>query len=195
MRTGVTDLELIALAIQDDQRSYAELVERYRKSVFYLILKIVKTPEDAEDLTYITFTKAFKNLDKYAPTHAFSTWLFKIASNASIDFLRKKTIDTVGIASGVETQPGEVLLDNKMVAPILNPEERVIREQRLKIVQQVVQHLDPDFEQVIRLRFFDEYSYDEIASELNLPLGTVKVQIHRAKKLLQSILKDSSDKF
>lgn len=195
MKSKVTDLELIEHARCDDQRAYAELLERYRKSVYFLILKIVKAPEDAEDLTYVTFTKAFRNLDKYVPTHGFSTWLFKIASNTSIDFLRKKSIDTVGIAMGSEIQPGEVVLDNKVIAPILNPEETIIKEQRLKIVHEVVQHLDEDFERVIRLRFFEEYSYDEIASELNLPLGTVKVQIHRAKKLLQSILKDSTEKF
>lgn len=195
MKSKVTDLELIEQARCENQRAYAELLERYRKSVYFLILKIVKAPEDAEDLTYVTFTKAFRNLDKYVPTHGFSTWLFKIASNTSIDFLRKKSIDTVGIAMGSEIQPGEVVLDNKVIAPILNPEETIIKEQRLKIVHEVVQHLDGDFERVIRLRFFEEYSYDEIANELNLPLGTVKVQIHRAKKLLQSILKDSTEKF
>lgn len=195
MKGKISDLDLIELAKQDDQRAYAELLERYRKSVYFLILRIVKTPEDAEDLTYVTFAKAFKNLSKYVPTHGFSTWLFKIASNTSIDFLRKKSIDTVGIALGSDIQPGEVILDNKVIATILNPEEKIIREQRLKIVHQVVQHLDKDFEKVIRLRFFEEYSYDEIAKELNLPLGTVKVQIHRAKKLLQSLLKDSSEKF
>lgn len=195
MKEKISDLDLIELAKQDDQRAYAELLERYRKSVYFLILRIVKAPEDAEDLTYVTFTKAFKNLSKYVPTHGFSTWLFKIASNTSIDFLRKKSIDTVGIAMGSDIQPGEVILDNKVVATTLNPEEKIIRDQRLRIVHQVVQHLDKDFEKVIRLRFFKEYSYDEIANELNLPLGTVKVQIHRAKKLLQSLLKDSSEKF
>lgn len=195
MKNKVTDLELIELAKNDDQRAYAELLERYRRSVYYLILKIVKAPEDAEDLTYVTFTKAFRNLDKYVPTHGFSTWVFKIASNTSIDFLRKKSIETVGIALGSDIQPGEVVLDNKVASGTLNPEERIIKEQRMEIIHDVVQHLDEDFEKVIRLRFFEEYSYDEIASELNLPLGTVKVQIHRAKKLLQSILKESAEKF
>ncbi len=195
MKNKVTDLELIELAKNDDQRAYAELLERYRRSVYYLILKIVKAPEDAEDLTYVTFTKAFRNLDKYVPTHGFSTWVFKIASNTSIDFLRKKSIETVGIALGSDIQPGEVVLDNKVAAATLNPEERIIKEQRMEIIHDVVQHLDEDFERVIRLRFFEEYSYDEIANELNLPLGTVKVQIHRAKKLLQSILKESAEKF
>lgn len=195
MKTKATDLELISLAIDDDQRAFAELLERYRRAVYYLILKIVKTPEDVEDLTLVTFTKAFKNLHRYEPTHGFSTWLFKIASNTSIDFLRKKTIDTVGISMGGDFEPGEVVLDNKVVAYTLNPEEKIMKDERMKIMQQLVHSLDGDFEKVIRLRFFEEYSYDEIATELNLPLGTVKVQIHRAKKILHSILKDSSDKF
>ncbi len=195
MRTKQTDLELISLAIDNDQKAYAELLERYRRAVYFLILKIIKTPEDVEDLTYVTFTKAFKNLHRYQPTHGFSTWLFKIASNTSIDFLRKKRIDTVGISMGGDFEPGEVVLDNKVVAYTLNPEDQFIKDQRMEMVQKVVQHLDGDFEKVIRLRFFEEYSYDEIATELDLPLGTVKVQIHRAKKILHSILKDSSDRF
>ena len=195
MKTKSTDLELIALAIDNDQKAYAELLERYRRAVYFLILKIVRNPEDAEDLTYVTFTKAFRNLHRYEPTHGFSTWLFKIASNSSIDFLRKKRIDTVGISMGGDFEPGEVVLDNKVVAYTLNPEEKIIKDQRMKMIQEVVKHLDVDFENVIRLRFFKEYSYDEIATELNLPLGTVKVQIHRAKKLLYSILKDSADTF
>ncbi|HUH73473.1 MAG TPA: sigma-70 family RNA polymerase sigma factor [Chitinophagales bacterium] len=195
MKTKATDLELISLAIDNDQKAYAELLERYRRAVYFLILKIVKNAEDVEDLTYVTFTKAFKNLHRYEPTHGFSTWLFKIASNSAIDFLRKKRIDTVGISMGGDFEPGEVVLDNKVVAYTLNPEDKFIKDQRMEIVQHVVRHLDVDFEKVIRLRFFEEYSYDEIATELNLPLGTVKVQIHRAKKILHSILKDSSDKF
>ncbi|MCO5233604.1 MAG: sigma-70 family RNA polymerase sigma factor [Chitinophagales bacterium] len=194
MRSKLEDMDLIAQAIEGNQSAYTELLNRYKKSVYFLIFRIVKNNEDAEDLTYITFAKAFKNIEKYIPTHGFSTWLFRIASNASIDYLRKNTIDTVGISSSYENEVGEVFLDNKIVASAPNPEERFIREQRLKFVQQIVQHLDSDFEKVIRLRFFEEYSYEEIANELNIPIGTVKVQIFRAKKLLQSILKDNIER-
>ena len=189
------EIKLINRARENDQKAFSELLERYRKSVYYLILKIVKNPEEAEDLTFITFDKAFRNLDKYTPSHKFSTWIFKIASNTSIDFLRKNSLETLGIASGGEVEPGEVLLDNKVKNPDLDPEELIIKKQRLAFIQQVVKHLNENFEEVIRLRFFEEYSYEEIAKELNLPLGTVKVQIHRAKKLLQSILKDNTDNF
>ncbi|MCO5230445.1 MAG: sigma-70 family RNA polymerase sigma factor [Chitinophagales bacterium] len=194
MKDKLTDLELITQAIEGSQTAYTELLNRYKKSVYFLILKIVKNNEDAEDLTYVTFAKAFKNIDKYVPTHGFSTWLFRIASNASIDYLRKNAIETVGISMGYENEVGEVFLDNKIVASAPNPEERIIREQRLKFVQSIVQHLDSDFEKVIRLRFFEEYSYEEIANELNIPLGTVKVQIFRAKKLLQTLLKDNIER-
>ncbi len=190
-----SDIELIEQALKNNQPAFTELMNRYEKSVYYLILKIVKNPEDAEDLTLITFTKAFANLDKYVPTHRFSTWLFKIASNSSIDFLRKKTIDTVSIALGDEVQKGEILLNTKEQTSHPGPEENMIKTQRAQIARQVIQHLNEDMEKVIRLRFFEEYSYEEISQELNIPLGTVKVQIHRAKNILQSILKESSDTF
>lgn len=193
MKKDFSDIELIQQAQAGDQLAYSELLARYEKSVYYLILKIVKNTEDAEDLCLLTFSKAFTNLDKYRPTHRFATWIFRVASNTSIDFLRKKTIQTVGIAQGDEAELGEVLLNNTFKSQGLTPEEVLIKKQRTKVVHQVLKHLNEDMGKVIKLRFLKEYSYDEISQELNIPLGTVKVQIHRAKKILYSILKDSSE--
>ena len=192
MRHRDTDLELIEKALNNDQSAFSELHERYKDAVYYLILKIVKTPEDAEDLTYITFAKAFGNLYTYESTFNFSTWLFKIASNSAIDLLRKKSIQTLGISNDEDLAKDEISVSRIYQTSYDDPEELIIKEQRKILARNVVGHLDKNMEKIIRLRFFDEYSYEEISKALDLPLGTVKVQIHRAKKLLQSILKSDS---
>lgn len=187
--------ELIEAARNGEEKAFAFLVSRYRISIFHLILRIVKSAEDAEDLTFITFSKAFRHIDKYQPTHAFSTWLFKIASNTAIDFLRKKRLQTISLSGQVgkdENEPMENYLANKVLSETPNPEEEIIHKQRADLVHQLVSRLDNAFAKVIELRFFKEYSYEEIAEELQLPLGTVKVQIHRAKKILYEMVKNSS---
>lgn len=188
----IEDLELINLALADDQLAFTEILNRYKKAVYFLILKIVKSPEDAEDLTLITFSKAFLNLKKYTPTYRFATWIFKIASNSSIDFLRKRTLDTVGITLGNTSEEGEVRY-HQIKSLSLNPEEELIEDQRKVIAHQVIKKLNDDMESIIRLRFFEEYTYEEISQELNIPLGTVKVRIHRARKILQTILKGNPE--
>lgn len=188
--TKIKDIELINLALADDQLAFSEILSRYRKAVYFLILKIVKFPEDAEDLTLITFSKAFLNLKSYTPTYRFATWIFRIASNSSIDFLRKRTLDTVGIAQGNTPEEGEVRY-NQIKSLSLNPEEELIEDQRKVLAHQVIKKLNVEMESIIRLRFFEEYTYDEISQELDIPLGTVKVRIHRARKILQTILKEN----
>jgi len=188
------DRDLIERAKAGDQKAYEALLQYYKKAVYHLILKIVRGEEDAEDLMYITFTKAFRNLDKYEPTHSFVTWLFRIASNTAIDFLRKKTINTVSINAEDKDRRGETGAELQINSEDSNPEEKIIRQQRHHYIQQLVKQLDPDMERIIRLRFFEEYSYDEIAKELQLPLGTVKTQIHRAKKTLYELIKHNEEK-
>jgi RNA polymerase sigma factor (sigma-70 family) len=187
------DMTLIERAKAGDQKAYERLLHYYDKAVYHLILRIVRGEEDAEDLMYITFTKAFRNLDKYEPTHSFVTWLFRIASNTAIDFLRKKTISTVSMNTDDKDRRGEQATELQINSEDSNPEEKIIRQQRHHYIQQLVKQLDPDMEKVIRLRFFEEYSYDEIATELHLPLGTVKTQIHRAKKALFQLIKNNGE--
>ena len=154
-----------------------------------MILKIVKTPQDAEDLLIVSFAKAFDNLDKYTPQYAFSTWLYKIASNTCIDFLRKKSIQQVSM------DDESIITESMLYSSEDTPEQNMIRSQRILLLQQAVGKLDPAFRQVIELRYFGERSYEEIAQALNIPIGTVKVQIYRAKKQLSGILKDNLGKF
>lgn len=178
------DTELLDAARQGDQRAFSLLMERYRESLYYMILKIVKKPEDAEDLLIESFAKAFDNLDKYTPQFAFSTWLYKIASNTCIDFLRKKSITQVSM----DSEEGAIA-DSLSFSSEDTPEQRLIREQRVERLQESVKKLDPAFRQVIELRYFEEQSYDEIAQQLHITLASVKVQLFRAKKQLLDILR------
>jgi RNA polymerase sigma-70 factor (ECF subfamily) len=185
------DFRLVQRAVQGkDQKAYAELMRRYKKSVFHTILKMVRNVDDAEDLTIEAFAKAFRNLHKFNPEFTFSTWLFRIATNNCIDFIRRKKIDTTSIHAAYTDSDGtEVSLHIRDVN--LNPQEEVIKSQKIVIMQHVVTKLPPRYQTLIRLRYFDELAYEEIAQELSLPLGTVKAQLHRARELLYDMVKDS----
>ena len=126
-------------------------------------------------------------MDTYTPQFAFSTWLFKIASNHCIDFLRKKRIKAISIHQAGRGDDGDEyeipIKDNQ-----LNPEQQMQRNQSISNVRAVVDQLKPRYKRMIELRYFEEKSYEEIAEEMKLPLGTVKAQLFRAKDLLQGLL-------
>ena len=188
------DYRLVQLAIDDgDQKAYAELMKNYRDSLYFMLLKMTNNPHDAEDLTIEAFGKAFKKLHQYTPDYAFSTWLFKIASNNCIDFIRKKKKYTFSIDQNFDDEAGTELA-NKIPSKTLDPEEELVKQQKIKLMHEVVEKLKPHYRTLIELRYFKEFSYDEIASELNLPLGTVKAQLFRAREFLYQILKNSKDK-
>ncbi len=184
------DSQLLIAAKNGDQKAYTSLMEKYRKSIYHLILKIVKTPEDAEDLMIESFAKAFDRLDQYSSDFAFSTWLYKIASNTCIDFLRKKSIDKISLE-----KQGKNILDNLNFSTNTNPEMDLIKSQRIDKLQHAVSTMDEIFSRVISLRYFKEYSYEEISEELGVPVGTIKVQLHRAKKILLEKFMDEKDKW
>jgi RNA polymerase sigma-70 factor (ECF subfamily) len=188
------DFELVKDALENgNQRAYAQLMERYRDSVYFMLLKMVKNRDDADDLTIEAFGKAFKRLEQYSPQFAVSTWLFKIATNNTIDFLRKQKNNTYSIDKAFEGDDGsEMMFEIKSDA--LTPEEKIIRKEKLKHMRFVVEKLKPRYRQLIELRYFEELSYDEIAAKLEMPLGTVKAQLFRAKDLLQEIMKHSRNR-
>lgn len=173
----------------NDQSLLNTLMKRYHDSIYYMILKMVNNTEDAEDLTVEAFTKAFMNLDKYVPKYAFSTWLFRIASNNVIDFLRKKRIATISIYEQKDDDGNEIMV-GKISSEAPNPEDIFIKSQRAEILHEVIQSVNPKYAQLIKLRYFKELSYDEISEELQMPIGTVKVQLHRAKKMIKSLLEN-----
>ena len=186
------DYMYVKAAVNGDQQAYAELLSRYKDSIYFMLLKIVNNKDDAEDLTIEAFGKAFKNLHQYSPKYAFSTWLFKIANNNCIDFLRKKKSLTVSF----DNNPSEIGIDNNISfkASDLDPEEDMIRNQKTIIMRNIVKKLKPRYRNLLELRYFKEYSYEEIATELDLPLGTVKAQLFRARELLYNILRRSDGK-
>lgn len=187
------DMELVERARKGDQQAYGELLGRYRDAIYFMLLKMVNSPVDAEDLTIEAFGKAFKNIDQYTPNFAFSTWLFKIATNNCIDFIRKKRASHVSLD---QTMDGEdSLAPSSMIqsdAP--DPESNLINQQKIKHMRNVVSKLKPRYRKLVELRYFSEYSYDEIAEELDIPIGTVKAQLFRARELLLNILNRSQEK-
>jgi RNA polymerase sigma factor (sigma-70 family) len=191
---AVRDCNLVQRAIDlGDQKAYAELMKNYRDSLYFMLLKMTNNPHDAEDLTIEAFGKAFKKLHQYTPDYAFSTWLFKIASNNCIDFIRKKKKYTFSIDQGIDDELGTELA-NRIPAEDLDPEQELVKKQKIKLMREVVEKLKPHYRTLIELRYFREFSYEEIAVELNLPLGTVKAQLFRAREFLYQILKNSKEK-
>lgn len=188
------DYELVLKAVNNkDQKAFTDLMDRYRDSIFFMLLKMVNNRDDAEDLTIEAFGKAFNRLHQYTPNYAFSTWLFKIATNNCIDFLRKKKKNVLSIDNRLENEDGDAFMI-ELKSGNRNPEEEAIREQKIQLMRSVVKRLKPRYQTLVELRYFKEMSYDEIAEELNLPLGTVKAQLFRARDFLFNILKDNKDR-
>ena len=182
------DLELVKRAAEKDPKAYEKLLKKYRKSVYYMLLKIVNNTDDAEDLTQEAFAKAFNSLHKFDSKYAFSTWLFRIATNNCIDFIRKKRVQTVSIDTSYENDEGDSFqFDIK--DPDDNPDEVMLRKQRKEYLSIAVEKLPEKYKKLVDLRYFQELSYEEVAVELNLPLGTVKAQLFRARELLANELK------
>jgi len=183
------DFLLVSKAREGDEKAYAELLGRYRDAIYFMLLKMVNNPSDAEDLTIEAFGKAFKNIAQYTPNFAFSTWLFKIATNNCIDFIRKKRASTISLDQSADN-PESASLTIQSDTP--DPEAHLINNQKIKLLRDVVSKLKPRYRTLVELRYFKEYSYEEISEELELPLGTVKAQLFRARELLYNILKNTS---
>ena len=181
------DVELVQQAINNDQKAYAELMERYRDAIYFMLLKMVNNASDAEDLTIEAFGKAFRNIKQYTANFAFSTWLFKIASNNAIDFMRKKKLNNISIDETLRDT--DVPINIRSEQP--TPEESLISEQKIMMLRSIVAKLKPRYRKLVELRYFYEYSYEEISEEMGLPIGTVKAQLFRARELLQNVLKEN----
>ncbi|MDA3779371.1 MAG: sigma-70 family RNA polymerase sigma factor [Bacteroidales bacterium] len=183
------DIKLVNSAIAGNEKAYADLLGRYKNAIYYMLLKMVNNKNDADDLTIEAFGKAFKNLKQYTPNYAFSTWLFKIATNNCIDFIRKKKANLVSLDQTNEDQDSAG--SSFIKADTLDPEEDMIKTQRIAQMRDVVGKLKSRYKILVELRYFKEYSYLEISDELNLPIGTVKAQLFRARELLLNIINNS----
>ncbi|MBK6521632.1 MAG: sigma-70 family RNA polymerase sigma factor [Sphingobacteriaceae bacterium] len=182
---------MVQLALsKGDQKAYAELLQRYRESVYFMMLKMVNNKDDADDLTIEAFGRAFKKLDQYTPNYAFSTWLFKIASNNAIDFLRKKKLNNT-ISMDTRNENSDYDASNLVRSTHLNPEEFYIKKQKVEMVRAVIDKLKPKYKELVELFYFQELSHEEISEKLNLPIGTIKAQLFRARDFLFELIKNS----
>jgi RNA polymerase sigma-70 factor (ECF subfamily) len=181
------DDTLIEQALKGDQKAFAELVSRHKEAVFHVVLRIVRNREVAADLVQETFMKAFGSLQTYRSEYRFSTWLYKIAANASIDHLRKKRIKALSLDSRIETDDGAV--DFEIADDRPHPEEQLVRQEQRMSISEAIESLPEKYRRVIIARHQEEKSYEEIATELHIPVGTVKARIFRARELLKKKLR------
>lgn len=181
-----------------DERAYADLMRKYREPIYMALLKMLKDPDAADDITMETFCKAFSSLEKYAPTRPFSSWLFTIATNGGIDYIRRQRHNTVtfsAITSRLSNDDDDTSVAELYVKDDSDPEAEELREYRYRVLRDLVQQMKPMYRQVVELRYFEELSYDEIAKRLNMPVGTVKSKLHRAHALLYKVINARNDFF
>ena len=182
---AAADLVLVKEARKGDEKAFAGLMNRYRDSIYFMLLKMVNNHSDAEDLTIEAFGKAFRNLDSYTPKFAFSTWLFRIATNNCVDFIRKKQMSPLAF-DGTQDNIDNVTINIQSDLP--DPEESMINHQKIAALKDIIAQLKPRYRELIQLRYYKEYSYEEISAEMKIPIGTVKAELYRAKTLLYNIL-------
>ena len=166
------------------------------KKISFFLHKFFKVGDQelAKDLTIEALGKAFKKLHLYVPDYVFSTWLFTIAKNNCIDYLRKNKLPTISIDKLMVNDKGEKQSFD-IPAETDNPEQKMIKKQRVQILRQIVEQLKPNYRTLVRLRYFKEMSYEEIADELEIPLGTVKAQLHRSREQLFNIMSGAKGSF
>jgi RNA polymerase sigma-70 factor (ECF subfamily) len=187
------DAALIERAAGGDEQAFRLIVEKYSRALRFHITRMVRDKEIIDDLIQEIFLKAFSNLGSYNTSFAFSTWLYRIATNHTIDHLRKKKLKTLSIDEPVQSKDGEMqieIADNSTRA-----DELILNKQRDKIILDALETLPSKYRMVIEMRHMEEKSYQEISEELDLPLGTVKAHIFRARELLYKYLKDKRSSF
>jgi RNA polymerase sigma-70 factor (ECF subfamily) len=184
------DREVVALAKAGRETAYRELLRRYERPVFSLIYRMVRDRALAEDLSQETFIKVLNALESYRPEYKFSSWVFKIANNAAIDQLRRREVDTLSLDGAPDARTADEVeatalqAADRQESPLAELESRELGSQ----IEQAVGRLRPEYRTCILLRHVEGRSYEEIAEVMDLPLGTVKTYIHRARLELREYL-------
>ena len=187
---AATDQEIVALAREGREAAYRELIRRYERPIFSLILRMVRDRQLAEDLAQETFIKALKAIGSYRPEFKFSSWIFKIANNAAIDHLRRRGLDTLSIdgaphaTSAEDIEATALQIGDRGESPLAELEARELGT----AIERAIGRLRPEYRSCIMLRHVEGLAYEEIATLLELPLGTVKTYIHRARHELRDML-------
>ncbi len=192
-RNKIEDFALVQKAKSNDQVAYKSLVNKYQPRLSYHISKIVRDQKVVEDLVQESLLKAFNNLDSFDSSYAFSTWLYRIATNHSIDYLRKRKLKTFSIDEPYKTRDGEMTLEIPDSGG--EADSVILQKQRKKIIIEAIESLPEKYREIIKLRHMDEKSYQEISDIMSLPLGTVKAHIFRAREMLYKFLKDRKNTF
>ncbi len=182
------DMRLIHEALRGNQTAYKKLLKKYHDQIFHLISRIIHRKEQVEDLTQEVFVKAFASLKNFNEEYAFSTWLYKIATNSSIDYIRKKKLDTFSIDKPIAADESEYTFE--LPDTTYQPDKSIIQRQRAHLIEEAINILPEKYKRVIILRHTEERDYAEIAKLLKLPIGTVKAHIFRARELLNKYLRD-----
>jgi len=164
-------------------------MDEYFEKVYSRMLKMTGQPGDAEDLTMEAFNKAFSKLDQYTSDFAFSTWLYRIAKNNCIDYLRRNKKDNDSKVNQYEAEIG--IAAHELANQLPSPEQMMINRQEISLLREIVETLHPKYKDIIKLHYFKELSCEEIAQQLELPEGTVKVRLFRARELLYNIMSKS----
>lgn len=184
------DFRLVKQILESGNRAaYSQLMDEYFEKVYTRMLKMTSLPGDAEDLTMEAFNKAFSKLDQYTPDFAFSTWLYRIAKNNCIDYLRRNKKDNDNMVNQQEAGVG--ITAHELANQLPSPEQLMINRQETHLLREIVETLHPKYKDIIKLYYFRELSCEEIATQLDLPEGTVKVRLFRARELLYNIMSKS----
>lgn len=182
------DRALVEQALGGDQRAYDRLVGKYREALTRHVARMVRDAHEVEDLVQEAFIKAFASLGSYSADYAFSTWLYKIATNHTIDHLRRKKLPTLSIDKPLQTKDGALQME--LPDTTWRPDRHIVADQRNALIAEAIAQLPEKYHRVIVMRHQQDLSYEEIAEALGLPLGTVKAHIFRARALLYKYLKD-----
>jgi RNA polymerase sigma-70 factor (ECF subfamily) len=182
------DAKLIHRALRGDQFAYKQLMKKYHDPIFNVVYRIVHDKQQVEDLTQETFVKAFASLKNFNEEYAFSTWLYKIATNSSIDYIRKKKLNTFSIDKPIAMEESDYSFE--LPDTTYQPDKNIIQKQQSKLIENAIEKLPEKYKRVIILRHSEERDYAEIAKMLKLPIGTVKAHIFRARELLNKYLRD-----
>jgi RNA polymerase sigma-70 factor (ECF subfamily) len=187
---SLTDQEIVALAVEGREAAYRELIRRYERPVFSLILRMVRDRQLAEDLSQETFIKALNAIATYRPEFKFSSWIFKIANNAAIDQLRRRSVQTLSLDGAPNaTTPDEIEATVLQVGDRSESALAALEARELgSSIERAIGQLRPEYRSCILLRHVEGLAYEEIAQLLDLPLGTVKTYIHRARHELRDSL-------
>ena len=188
--TTQTDKDLATLAAAGQEAAYSELLRRYERPVFSLVFRMVRDRSLAEDLAQEAFIRAFHAISSYDPRYKFSSWIFKIANNHTIDHLRKRRLDTVSIDGSPHAQTAEEEERTRLVVESTDesPQEYVEHRELGDQIEHAIGELRPEYRTAILLRHVEGYAYDEISEIMDLPLGTVKTYLHRARAELKKRL-------